>query len=69
MTPSQKNRAQHKKIRLAAEQITDTVRAWRDHLGDHQFNIKPMPVDDPELTSHLCGPVTMTQQFERTVRK
>lgn len=63
-TPSQKKRREHK------EQFAKIGAGLREYWtgNDCQFDIKPRPVEDKELTSRLCGPQMKTQQFERTSR-
>lgn len=87
-----KNDTRRAKFQAIASEITETVRAWRDRLGDHEFEMKPMAVNDKStdsqyepcmkdcckmlvrsdggINSHFAGaPLTMTNQFERTIRR
>lgn len=59
------NREKHRK------QFQKLGAALKDYYTgeDSHFEIKSKAIQDPKLSSRLCGPQMKSQQFERTVRK
>ena len=68
LTPSQAKRAAHKAAFATIGQAI-TAQAWRDRVGEHNFQIKIKPVEDKDISSRLFGPQFRTQQFERTSKR
>ncbi len=61
-----KNEERREKFRLIGKAISE--QAWKDRLGDHQFEIRGRAIQDPLVSSRMYGPQMKAQQWERSSR-
>ncbi len=63
-----KTPSQIKRLARKAAFASSAIRDYQTGM-ESQFEIRPRPVQDRQLSSRLGGPQMKTQQFERTVKR
>ena len=68
MTPSQAQRSRRREqFRKLGAALSNLERDWAIRKVDVQYDPRPVPLEDPDLTSKFGGPAMCTIQYPSTV--